>query len=103
MPSRTFDVDLLMEWEIGFVHEWQDEGWETRWNKHQNTVFRAEDDGKLYQFVFRTGLTEMQECYGEERYEGADYDRDTKTWVLTCPEVELYTEMQPVTKWRKVA
>ena len=65
---------------------------ERRWSEMHEIVFQA-DDEKLYLVHWDQGLTEYQE------HDWPDADRDG---FVECPEVEVYEEMIPVKKWRKV-
>ncbi len=98
MSSRTFTIDELEELEVMWDNVLKEGHGARRWSESFDVVFLA-DDGKHYLVTVEEGLTENQDYYGEERYP----DRDYETKTVECPEVELYTEQVPVTKWRKVA
>jgi len=97
---RTFTVDELEEMEVSYVNEIKESVYSGRWTEHFRIVFRADDD-KLYLVDYDEGLTEYQELYGEDHYPEARRDGDD--YVVDCPEVTLYEEMIPVTKWRKIS
>lgn len=90
MPTRTFTRDELDELNVAWggkhnVHvEQVDEG---RWQVHYSVVFRAPDDGRLWEVGFQRGATEMQEC-----------DRWYDEQEITATEVEPY--VVEVTKYR---
>lgn len=101
MSTRAFTLDELEDLEVSGgkntttvpYSEHVDSG---RWYEYHDVVFKA-DDGKLYYAAVQHGLTEYQECYGEESYPSMVNGN------LECPEVELYEEETPVMRWRKVA
>lgn len=103
MSSRTFTIDELEELEVRHegtdavrYFERVDSG---RWSEYFTVVFEYE--GKHYLVHTEEGLTEMQMdgMSTEDHYPDHSYTEQT----VECPEVELYTEQVPVTKWRKVA
>ncbi|RTL65880.1 MAG: hypothetical protein EKK42_20250 [Pseudonocardiaceae bacterium] len=101
MPSRTFTVDELEEFGAECEGEYRRSIDSGRWYEYFETVFRAGDDGKLYLVYTKEGLTEYQECSGADVFTDAELINDE--WVVECPEVEIFEEVQPVTKWRKVS
>lgn len=102
MPSRTFTVDELDELEVRYSAEFSERVDSGRWSEYFDVVFRA-DDGKLYFVRTEEGLTEIQmdAMYREDHY--PDAERNGGDYFVKCPQVELYQEMVPVTKWRKVS
>jgi len=99
MSTRTFTVDELEDLEVGYVNELKESVDSGRWTEHFEIVFKADDD-KLYLVSYDEGLTEMQEMWGEDSYPEARREGDD--YIVECPEVEIYEEMVPVKKWRKL-
>jgi len=104
MSERVFTSDELEE--IGLYEGSADvKLWEgcgaRRWSETFECVFLA-DDGKHYLIFVEEGLTENQDYSGYEQYPDSDVDYSTYNFTVSCPEVELYEVMEPVTKWRKV-
>lgn len=102
MSSRTFTLDELEEFGANtYESVWSGDSWDSRWEKHTTIVFEA--DGKFYRTDYTEGLTENQYCDDWDRYRDADYDAASKTWSLSCPEVESYQRQVTVTEWRAVS
>lgn len=59
---RTFPLELLKEWDAPYTYEvWSEtEDVGRRWVDVCTTVFRAPDDGFLYEITFDVGKTENQ-------------------------------------------
>lgn len=95
MSTRTFTYKQLEEMGVECKYELKEEIYEGRWSRHSNVVFKA-DDGLHYVIEIEEGLTENQDYYGREVF--PDLIGDT----VSLPIVELYTEMAPVKKWRRV-
>lgn len=93
MSTRTFTVDELEE--VGYVNEIKESVDSGRWTEYFQIVFRA-DDNKLYLVDYEEGLTEYQDLYGEDRFP------DSLGGEVPCTEVDIYEEMVPVKKWKRV-
>lgn len=89
MTTRIFTPDQLEEFDVPYtnLHKEHVDSW--RWSEVYTCVFRAPDDGKIYQVTYQRPSTEHQEC---------------DTWFdqeqITATEVE----QQPVTvmQWKPV-
>lgn len=60
--KRKFPKALLKEWDLPYEGAIEDEIEDTsRWSEHHRLVFKAEDDGLLYETSYSRGLTEYQD------------------------------------------
>lgn len=60
--KREFPKALLKEWGLPYEGAIEDDITETsRWSEHHTIIFKAEDDGLLYEAWYSKGLTEYQD------------------------------------------
>lgn len=91
--TRTFTPDELDELEVAFDGECVVQTRQTssgRWETHHIAIFRAEDDGLLWQVGYQLPATERQEC---DRW----YDENPVTATQVEPYQVEVTKYRPVT------
>lgn len=100
MTTRTFTIDELDDFTTA-DEVLDNEVGSGRWSTHHEIVFRADDD-KLYVVCTEEGATEYQDYSGSDRYPDYVYVEDGDDFV-ECDQVEVYEELVPAKKWRKVS
>jgi hypothetical protein len=91
---REFTLEELEDLEVNYINVIKKSHGKNRWSERFTVVFEFE--GKHYIVNTEEGNTEEQDYSCAMRYPGM---WDNK---VNCDEVDVYVEMVPVTKWRKI-